>query len=113
MAERLPMGFQGENDGGVRRRRGREVARSRAARALSVSVRRGVVHHTRRRAPLRLGEAMPFCSWAGACGGGCYVPIGPGEPVGKSRGSRTGVDVARRRVGYGDGRGAERGDWGG
>jgi hypothetical protein len=32
------------------------------------------------------------------------VPIGPGEPVGKSRGSRTGVDVARRRVGYGDGR---------
>jgi len=34
------------------------------------------------------------------------VPIGPREPVGKSRGSRTGVDVARRRVGYGDGRGA-------
>lgn len=28
MAERLPMGFQGENDGGVRRRRDREVARS-------------------------------------------------------------------------------------
>lgn len=28
MAERLPMGFQRENDGGVRRRRGREVTRS-------------------------------------------------------------------------------------
>lgn len=41
------------------------------------------------------------------------MPIGPGEPVGKSRGSRTGVDVARRRVGYGDGRGAGRGGWGG
>lgn len=40
------------------------------------------------------------------------MPIGPGEPVGKSRGSRTGVDVARRRVGYGDGREAERGGWG-
>jgi len=56
---------------------------------------------------------MPFRSWAGACGGGCYVPIGPGEPVGKSRGSRTGVDMARRRVGYRDGRGVRRGDWGG
>jgi len=28
MAERLPMGFQGENDGDVRGRWGREVARS-------------------------------------------------------------------------------------
>jgi len=48
------------------------------------------VHHTRRRAPLRLGEAMPFRSWAGACSGGCHMPIGPSETVGKSRESRTG-----------------------
>lgn len=48
------------------------------------------MHHTRRRAPLRLGEAMPFRPWAGACSGGCHMPIGPSETVGKSRESRTG-----------------------
>lgn len=45
---------------------------------------------------------MPFRSWAGACSGGCHMPIGPSETVGKSRESRTGgggggVDVPWRR----------------
>lgn len=68
------------------------------------------MHHTRRRAPLRLGEAMPFRSWAGACSGGCHMPIGPSETVGKSRGR---VEREEEVEGLtcldGDGRGAERG----
>lgn len=75
MAECLPMGFQGEHYGGIRR--GHEIARS---------VKRGPrgcgSHEEGLLCALR-GNALS--TWVGAWSRGCYMPIGPGKPVGMSR----------------------------
>jgi hypothetical protein len=74
MAERLPMGFQRERRrtprrrGDVRGQRGRRGRRRSAGLSVTRSAApydEGAVHYTRRRAPLRLVEAMPFRPWAG------------------------------------------------